>query len=260
MGVRNHLVFLKKFFGIELASAMEYRFNFIAQSFGMFLNNLIWIFFWYILFQKFESMNGWSFHDMALLYAIVTISFGLTGVFFGQVRRIATMIEGGALDYFITLPKNVLLHSIAKLRYPATGDLFFGIFISLFILSWSQVPLFILLVICGAVFFLNYAIIFGSIAFFTGRFEAGARTANETLIIFSTYPYSVFSGFSKFLLLFVIPAGFISGVPVELLKSFNLEWFIILIGFMIASSAFAIWLFYKGLRRYESGNTIALRG
>lgn len=259
MAAKQHLAFLKKFFSLELAAAMEYRFNFIAQTLGMFFNDAIWLFFWFILFQKFEHMNAWGFTEMALLYALVTISWGIVGTIFGNFRRLAPLIENGALDYYLTMPKNVLMHTLAKLKYSALGDLLFGIVIAFYILEWNDIPLFLFFIITGSLLFLSWSIMIGSITFFVGRFEHGARAANDSMILLSTYPFSVFSGVSKFILLFVVPAGFVAGVPIELLTSFDIRWFGILTVFTFSLTAFSIWLFYKGLHRYESGNVMAGR-
>ena len=79
------------------------------------------------------------------------------------------------------------------------------------------------------------------------------------VITLATYPMSVFKGFAKFLILTVVPAGFISGVPVELLHEFKLSWFLMTIGFTIFVAFLAVVIFYHGLKRYESGNLLYVR-
>jgi len=57
-----------------------------------------------------------------------------------------------------------------------------------------------------------------------------------------------------------MPAGFVGGVPVELLRNFSWKGFLIMLGFSIVFFAFSVFVFYRGLRRYESGNVLAMRG
>src|SRR3989344_5615081 len=132
MGVKAHLSFLKDLFKLELNTAMEYRFNFISQTIGMFVNDGFWIFFWFLIFQKFGSIGNWGYHEMLLLYAVLPTSFGLVAVLFGNWSALSKMIEEGSLDYYLTLPKNALLHALVKSRYSGMGDVLFGLILAFF--------------------------------------------------------------------------------------------------------------------------------
>ena len=61
------------------------------------------------------------------------------------------------------------------------------------------------------------------------------------------------------ILLFVIPAGFIGGVPVDLIRTFDPRMLGVMAAFTVAYLAFAIWFFKHGLRRYESGSMMNVR-
>ncbi|MBI4140982.1 ABC-2 family transporter protein [Candidatus Woesearchaeota archaeon] len=260
MGVKAHLSFLATFYRRELSSLMEYRFNFISQTIGMFLNDVLWIFFWFLLFYNFKTINGWSFHEMMFLYSILGMVWGVKAGLFSNSNKLARTIAEGQLDYYLSLPKNVLLHAIAKTGYSAGGELLFGITLSALTFKLEQLPLFLLFIITSTAILVAWDIIVNSITFYVGNFEQAARTASNILLTFSFYPFSVYSGATKFVLLFIIPAGFVTGIPVELLKSFSWKWLAITLSFSLLFSTFAVWFFYKGLRKYESGNVMAMRG
>jgi ABC-2 type transport system permease protein len=61
------------------------------------------------------------------------------------------------------------------------------------------------------------------------------------------------------LLFTLVPAGFISHLPVELLRTFEPWRMAAVLGFTVLSVALAIFVFRLGLRRYESGNLVVLR-
>ena len=48
--------FIWEYFKVNLQSAMEYRVSFIMQVVFMFLNDVIWIIFWMIFFNKFPYL------------------------------------------------------------------------------------------------------------------------------------------------------------------------------------------------------------
>jgi ABC-2 type transport system permease protein len=58
----------------------------------------------------------------------------------------------------------------------------------------------------------------------------------------------------------VIPAGFTSGLPVEALRTMNLEFVALTVLGSLAVLGAGILVFYLGLRRYESGNLLEMRG
>jgi ABC-2 type transport system permease protein len=260
MGVKQNLAFLAKYYSISLGSAMEYKANFLVQSVGMFVNNIFWIFFWWLFFQRFGSVNGWVFQDVALLWAVTTFSFGLGAGFLRQSAKIAKLIENGMLDYYLTLPKNVLMHVILKFHYPPMGDLFFGLMLAFLYLPEGAWPLFLLTSVLGAIILTSVSILVNCAGFWLGRFDSAATTARDTFFIMSSYPMSVFGGFTKFFIIFIFPAGMAGGVPVELMRNFSWTWLSYMVLVTLAFCMLAIGVFYAGLKRYESGNTMMLRG
>ena len=77
---------------------------------------------------------------------------------------------------------------------------------------------------------------------------------------FLALPGGDFQGWVRVMLFTVIPAGFITHVPVELLRSFDPRLLAALVGVALGLSFAAVLVFRVGLRRYESGNLVTLRG
>lgn len=251
--------FLVTAFKINLQSAMEYRLNFLILAFGMFLNDIAFLIFWIIIYDKFPVINGWGFNNIILLQAIVTIGFGFSSFFLGNWNRIATVVSQGGLDYYLTLPKPVLLHVlVTRSSFAGVGDMLFGIVLGVYVLSSaiSSVPLFFLLTVLSAIILTSFGIAIGSLVFYVGGQGELQDTLFSSVLMLSTYPLSIFGGISKIILLTAIPVGFITGVPVLILNNFNPLY----LGYMFiatAASAIAAYVIFRvGLRNYESGNAI----
>ena len=60
---------------MNVLSAMEYRVSFIMQIVGMIVNDIGLIALWFIFFEKFPEIRGWTFQDTAALFAITTVQF-----------------------------------------------------------------------------------------------------------------------------------------------------------------------------------------
>ena len=77
--------------------------------------------------------------------------------------------------------------------------------------------------------------------------------------MFSTYPTTLFSGMVRVLLFTALPAGFIAYVPVRFLREWQLWQLAVLLGAAGFFTLLAGLVFQLGLRRYESGNLVAMR-
>jgi len=85
----------------NLMSAMAYRESFILQAFGMMINDLMFMVFWVLLFNRFPNIRGWDLQGVVTLYAIVAVGFGIANVIFGNASRLAQLIAAGDLDFYL---------------------------------------------------------------------------------------------------------------------------------------------------------------
>src|SRR5690348_6170199 len=109
MEARKHLHLIWLYFKLNLSAAMEYRISFITQAAGMMLSNVSFIFFWWIVYKQTNSIGGYSFGDVMLLWSLASSAFGLALMLFGNVRGLAGIIMNGELDVYLLQPKNVFI-------------------------------------------------------------------------------------------------------------------------------------------------------
>jgi ABC-2 type transport system permease protein len=193
---------------------------------------------------------------------VAAVSIGLSATLLGNCTRVATIIVQGQLDYYLSLPKNTLLHVlVSRSGMAGWGDVCFGLLAYILVGRFDPVSiaLYAVLVLTSLVIFVAYNVIAGSLGFWIGSAEATASQAQQAAISFSLYPGGMFQGWIRVLLFTVVPAGFISHVPVELLRSFDAWRMAGLLGFACVIVAAALVVFRVGLRRYESGNLVGLR-
>src|SRR5215216_569923 len=80
----KELKFLLAIWKANLLSAMEYRAAFLSQVIGMLVNNFIYFAIWIIFFDRFKNVRGWGVNDMYLTFGVLTSSFGLVSMLFGN--------------------------------------------------------------------------------------------------------------------------------------------------------------------------------
>lgn len=259
----KHLRFFAYYLGVNLSAALEYRAAFIVQALGMFANDLAFAVFWVLFFAQFPDVGGWTIADVALVWAVAATSIGLAAAFFSNCNRLATIVVQGQLDYYLGLPRDTLVHVlVSRSGLAGWGDVGFGLLAYAFFgrLDVASIGLYLALVTISLVVYVSFMVLAGSLAFWMGSAEAAAFQAQQALITFSLYPGAMFQGWLRILLFTAIPAGFISHVPVELLRHFDPLLFIGLVAAAVTTALLAVVIFRLGLRRYESGNLVSLRG
>jgi ABC-2 type transport system permease protein len=258
--LRAELIFIRALIAINWSSAMEYRAGFISQIVGMFLNNGVYFIFWIIFFDQFGGASGYDVQDIFLLFGVVATGFGLADIFAANTGyNMAYLIAQGRLDYYLALPRVLLLHVIcSRMSVSALGDLAFGLF-AFALAGWYRPIDFLLFgvaAIVSALIFVAFGILTGSLAFYFGSAQQVSRQATSAMLTFALYPGTLFSGASRFLLYTLIPAGFVGAMPVSLIQGRDP---ILLAAMIVAAVVFwvlAIVVFYAGLRRYESGSAL----
>lgn len=251
--------FLLAIWQANLLAAMEYRVAFLSQVIGMMLNNGIYFVFWILFFDRFQQVRGWALNDMLLLFGVVATGFGAAVYLFGNVTALTEVIAGGRLDYYLSLPRPVLLHVLASGSIAAgVGDFTYGIFSFLAAGHYTVDALarFIFGVLIAMALFIAVLVIVHSTAFWLGQADVLAAQVFNALITFSLYPLTMFDGVARFLLFTILPAAFIGAVPAEFIRTFS--W--VTLGQLLLVTAIfltlALVLFHRGLRQYESGSAI----
>lgn len=260
--VQNKFRFLAAMMRTNFAVAIEYRSSFFTQLFGMMINDSMWVFFWMLYFERFPVLNGWGREDLFVLWSVITFSFGVAFGLFAQASRLSDLIAQGQIDYYLTLPKNVLFHLLLGQVRPANlGDLLFGpILLVLFVdMTFEKWIWFFVGGVLAGVIYLAFFVTVGSLAFFLGSSEGLTMGVSNALVHFSTYPTRIFKGWTRVILFTLIPAGFIAEVPVDMIRRFSVQDLIMMFSAATVFSAIAIGVFHWGLRKYESGNLMSLR-
>lgn len=241
---------------------MSKRAAFLIESGLMVVNNLIFFSIWWIFFRQFKNIGGWQLEDMVVVMAVGSGSYGLMGICFGGIKNLSSIILNGDLDPFMTQPKNLLLH-IAGSRSFAKGWGNLMTAIVLLILGKMFAPLSLILIffsiICGCLVFTSINILAHSLSFWFGSIESVSKKYCDSLYLFSVYPTNIYSGLLQIVMFTLIPAGIISYLPVELVREVSLIHLFYLLMSSLIFFVLAFFVFYAGLKRYESGNKFGTR-
>lgn len=262
MEVKKHLILIGKYFKFNLSSSMEYRASFITQVFGMMVNNLSFVFFWWILFNQSNMIGGYQFKQVMFIWALASSSFGFAFVLFGNMRNISNLIIKGELDTYLLQPKDVFINVIAsKTQISAWGDFLYGYILLTIAYGFGVVRLleYSAFVILGGLLMGSILITAETLTFFIGNSTAISNLIFEFIISLGIYPETIFKGPVRWIIYSIIPTGFIIFIPMKIFSRFNgLSLFLLLI-VDTCYILFSYFLFRKGLKRYESGNLMTTK-
>lgn len=260
--VKKHLKLIWLYFKFNLASSMEYRISFLIQVLGMMINNVTFVFFWWVLFGRMQNIAGYGMKDVMFIWALTSSAFGFAHVIFGNARNVTNIIINGELDTYLLQPKDTYINVLcSRTIVSAWGDLAYGFVLFLIFYGFKpgQFLIFTGFAVFGGLLFGSILVTAETLTFFIGNSSAISRLITEFMISFSLYPENIFKNSVKWIFYSVIPVGFVVFIPLKILKAFNLTSLIMLILADTAYIIFGYWLFRTGLKRYESGNLITTK-
>lgn len=255
---------LPTFWKLNLKSALEYKTSFIIQVIWMFVSDIFTIIIWYFFFLKFWNIWGMWMNEYVILYSTIIFVFCFTHIFFGWYWNISKNITDWWLDSYLLLPKNTLFILLtSKLNFSVFWDLLFGITL-LFFIKWFTLFMLLQMLLFSflwSLVLLGFMIFFHSLGFFIWSSREMSRLPIDLLLWPAHYPPDSFEGtFLKKIFISIIPLYFSFFYPYQLVIKFELSKFILLLLASVLYFWFSYWFFYKGIKKYESGNMMNVGG
>jgi ABC-2 type transport system permease protein len=238
----------------------EYRRSLLIEILGMMINNMAFIFVWYIVFKEFGDIRGWGFQELFLLNAFVAFIYGVTNIFFRGSSEISRKVMEGQLDQYITQPKSVLFSVLfSEVSASAVGDLVEGLISLIIYMVISQTPflfvfLFFPIALLSTGIWIGFLIATQSIVFWIPNSEEISFTLLNMTLGTALNPNKAFSTIPKLFFTFILPATLLGTVPSDIFINPTLSQLLLLFGMFIFWVFLGTFLFNQGLKRYESGN------
>jgi len=260
--LRRHLRLFVLYFSQYAKARLEYRLDFFSSVFASFLGTAASFGFLLIVFSRVPAVRGWTFEQMVFLYGFSLIPLGVFNVLSWNLYLFSDryLIEG-RFDRVLVRP----VHSVFQVlfeafRLEALQESVTGLAAVVWAarrlhLSFSalDVFLFVLWTVCGAAIYLAIFIGLTATSFWIED-RIGVVPPVFNLMQFGRYPLTIYDGWIRFTLSFVIPFAFASFYPVvRFLKrgEFAREFWAVP-GIAAACLAIALAVWSRGVRRYHS--------
>jgi ABC-2 type transport system permease protein len=240
----------------NLRSELVRPWNVALLATFMALNNFVWFCIWWLFFGLAGDVRGWVLRDVAEIYGILAVAYGIYSTFFGGARNVALFVHNGTLDVYLGRPRSPLLGVLFSRCDPTgVGDIASGaILIAGAAGPTAEVLFALVFAVLGSSVLVAVYVTINCLAFWTSARPRLCDQLFESFLQFAMVPQIGLPVFVKVLLYTVLPAAFIAFLPVEILRSFSIGEAAATVAAAVVFPAIAAGVFRLGLRRYASGN------
>lgn len=258
----------RRLIGVQIRSQMQYRASFILDLIATGLIVLFEFGSIALVLQRFDNIQGWTIGEIAFLYGLVEISFGLMDMVFSgfDPSHFGQEVRKGSFDQILLRPINVTVQVLgADFIIRRIGRIAFGAAVFAFALQQTDIQWTLLKLIYLPI------VILSIVCFFGGLFVAGATISFWTvesievmnIITYGgsyvmSYPMNIFQTWIRRFFTYILPAIFLNFYPALYFLGkpdpYNLPLFTRflspLVGTAVLFLSLRFWQF--GIRHYQS--------
>jgi len=205
----------------RVRSQLEYRLSFALSLLGTTLIVFLDFVAILVIFNRVPALEGWSLHEVALLYGIASISFALTDLAVGHLDLFPNMIRDGTFDLILVRPLPSLFQVIAsdfalrRLGKALQGTAVLAVALAGLDVDWTlgRALMIVVAVVAGTVIYASVWIALATIAFWIVDAIEVVNAFTYGGNFLSNYPITIFGRWLRTLVLFVIPLAFVAYFP-----------------------------------------------
>ena len=220
--LKRYLFLYTVYFKQHLKVMMEYKVDFIIGVSSVFIQQFATIFFIKVVFDHIETLKGWNFHQILLIYGIAFAGRAIHHIFDNLWTIGWQYIRTGNLDRLLIRPINPLFQIIAeRVQQDGFGQLiisgimlYYSISHLAITLTVGNVLMLMIMIVSSGLIFVALNLLFITFSFWmTDSLPIVSAVFN--LSDFSCYPITIYNKVIAFILTFIIPYSFTSFYPVH---------------------------------------------
>jgi ABC-2 type transport system permease protein len=259
----NYVRLVAAFLWVGVMGEIAYRVNFFFQLFQSLLSLIVALAGINVIFSYTSSLGGWGREEILALVGVYLLVGGIIGLLIQPgMEQFIESVRDGTLDFTLTKPEDAqFLVSIRRVNIWSVIDIILGLAVLVTALvnlgervGVGQAGEFILMLMAGTVIIYCFFLILAALSFWFVRVE-------NILVIFQSmyeagrWPVSLYPGWLRYGLTFIIPVAFATTVPAEALTG-RLDWITLLLALAIAVFLLiASRIFWRiGLRHYSGSS------
>ena len=255
----------REFWRLNFLTLAEYRANFFVWLvFTIVLHGSALMTIW-LAMRQFPILNGWTWQQVAFLYALYMLAHSLNNALFFTVGDVPWHIRDGTFDRIMVRPLDPLFQVLSQPGQNWPDDfvlaiIFFAVAQALVHLTWTPATAFLLLGAMAGGALIDFAVqlAVATLAFWVIRLDTLRWVVMSLETDFTRYPLSIYNKFVRFTLSFVFPFAFMNYFPASTLLQKTageyainptLGWLTPIVGAAWFAAAYLFWR--RGLDHYQ---------
>lgn len=252
-----------KYIKMLLKTWLQYRIAMWLTILGQFFVSFFLFLGMYLLFERFGTISGWTFGEVAICFAVIQTSFAISECFARGFDMFSNFIIKGEFDRVLLRPRSTILQIFgSEFEITRIGRLIQSFVVLGLAISWLNVPLdfiktatLILMIISGVVIFTGIFILGATICFYTVEGLEVVNIFTDGGKEIAAYPLNIYNKWLTRFFTFIIPFGCVNYLPLMFITGRTSENPILYMLTPIFGMAFiipCILVWRIGVRRYVS--------
>ncbi len=222
---------------IGALNEMQYRLNFWVQLFNSGIALATGLVAIALVYGHTNSLGGWSQPQLLAVMGVHIAIGGILKTFIQpNMNRLMQDVQEGTLDYALTRPADSqLMVSVKEVSLWSAVDIFLGLGVIAWSVSelsgsigWTHTVGFVFALVCGALIIYSIWLAVSTMSFKVVRTDSMMQLLNG-IYEAGRWPVTVYPGFLRASLTFIIPLAFAVTVPAEAITA-RIDWWMLVIG------------------------------
>jgi ABC-2 type transport system permease protein len=205
----------------QIRSQLQYRASFALQTLGQFMATFVGFIALLLLFHRFPTLAGWSLGEVAFLYGLAGIAFGVSDMVAGGFESLSPMIQTGTFDRVLTRPASSFIQVLAsdfqirRVGRIAQGAVALGLALLWLDVEWTWLKALVTLsaIVSGITIFCAVWVLGAAVTFWTVQRSEVTNVftyGGEELV---SHPMPIYADWLRGLFTFVVPLAFVAYLP-----------------------------------------------
>ncbi|MCM1283626.1 MAG: ABC-2 family transporter protein [Muribaculaceae bacterium] len=262
--IKNAIRLYGHYVSINVRSMMQYKTSFFLTVLGQFFVSFNVFLGIYFLFQRFQSVKGYTYNEVLLCFSIVLMELSLAEMFARGFDAFSGMVREGSFDLVMVRPRNEILQVLgSKFELTRIGRMLQSIVMFAYAVchcgvAWTlpKVVTILFMLLGGTAVFSGLFLVNAALCFFTlegleimSVFTDGARE-------FGKYPLEVYGRSLLVFATFVVPYALIQYYPLLYILGRTESIVYALLPLCAIAFLLPCWLLWSfGVRHYQSSGS-----
>ena len=252
-----------KYISYIIKGQMQYKVSFLLMLISQFFAPFVSLAGIYLLFDRFNSIQGWMLYEVLVCYGVVGASFAVSTCFARGFDTFPDMVKKGSFDRILVRPRNEILQILgSSFDLKRIGHLVQSAAVLIIAvigadIEWSALKIITVfnMILGGSVIFTGVYLLQAAASFWTTEGLEAANILTHGMKEHASYPLNIFPKWITAIFTFIIPFGTINYLPMQYLagKIGSEEWlyaFLPLLGILFIIPCLLMWRI--GVKHYTS--------